>query len=564
LNKYLKVTVAVLGYLSGIGAAAASDADRLLRLMPQETHHFILVSHFSELWEAGTDHSDDPEVEDAARGRAPDIVTAAKEFEDRFGLPPAQLAEMAPSAVLHAERVGSDRSAQAIVLARVPDPDRAASLLAAVRRNLEQQDTHAGPVQLEGNAGTQFTWRPGTQAGRTVVHAIVNDLLICATDASWAAAAVKLIASPTGASVESLPGWNRIAVHLRGRRRSDRPSLMWYSNPWPIVPSNTSDEAEWDAWAERHGLKGIQGVGGIVTTMSDGSTLAQTVIAAPPPRKSSLQMLQVTPAEQWNAPDWLCSEFDELVLLHGNVAEAFEHFGTLFDDLYADGIDGTYDAILEDLQDEDGLNFDMKAQLYRHLGPSVLLLRHSTPNEQSDDGGPISYAFQTSRQDLVAEAVRTLFAEDPEAQEVRVPGCQEPMWLLAGLDGEPDSGVTVTRGYLVYAEDVATLRRALTVEAGTGPGLASVIDDLRRSVPSLRKRQPCMLWLNGQEASSREASTRLGVAHLFLSAAATRPDMETLRDADFSDLVAEFAPMLQHFSTGLGFIEEDGWSLFVR
>lgn len=557
-------TVVVVGHLSGLGTGAANDADGLLRLMARGTHHCVLVNRFSELWQTASAHSNVRRVEDAARGRAPDIASAAKAFEDRFGLPPAQLAEMAPSAVLHAERAGSDQTSQGIVVARLPDPDRAAGLLAAVRRNLERQGARAGPVQLEGNAGTQFSWRPDTQAGRTVVHAIVNDLLICATDASWAAAAVKLIANPTGASVKSPPGWNRIAVHLRGGWRNDRPSLMWYSNPWAIVQSNTSDEAEWDAWAERHGLKGIQGVGGIVTTMSDGSALAQTVIAAPPPRESTLQMLQLTPAAQWNLPDWLCSEFDELVLLHGDVAEAFEHFGTLFDDLYADGIDGTYEAILEDLKDEDGLSFDMEAQLYRHLGPSVLLLRHSAPNEQSDDGGPISYAFQTSRPDLVAEAVRTLFVDDPEAQEVRVPGREEPMWLLAGFDDQPDSGVIVTGGYLVYAEDVATLRRALAVETGAGPGLASVIDEMRRSVPPLKHRQPCMLWVSGEEASSGEGSTSLAIAHLFLSAAATRPDIESLRDAEFLDLLAEFAPLLQHFSTGLGFVEEYGWSLFAR
>ncbi|MGM0489092.1 MAG: hypothetical protein ACQESR_20315 [Planctomycetota bacterium] len=564
LTIHLVTCVLVLARLQTVAAASPPKETALVGLLPEKVVEMALVPRFSEAWE--TEAAAEVRATAAATPSDSGVAAHAEDFRERFGLDPARLAETHPSLVLRARIAVPDQPLQGVMIGRMTDRDSAERLLAATRGALEERGANATPLDLAGITGTKYTWPDRSEAVRAIIHATVNDLVICATDASLAAALVENATKGAEEEGGQLVGWDFITSHITLPCSRQQPSLLWYSDPAGIVEASNREDGERYAWMERHGLTGIQAVGGLVTVKPEGGLLAQTVIAAPEPRQSSLRMLRLIAATELDAPDWLCQNYDELVLLHGDVPEAFEHIGKTFDELYADGIAGTYEAILQDLGDEAGLDIDLKSALYHYLGPQVLLLRHEA-DEQADGGkGPVTYAFQTSRPAQVAQAVRTLLADDPEVRSVSVPDCQYPLWVISGGPGQPDSAAIVTRGYLVYAADVATLRQALAVEPGEGRGLSTRATEFQQGVPSLAERQPCLLWARDgkQGDSTKTAAKKSSITRVFLSGTGPPPPDESAGGGDFSDLVSRFLPLLQEFSLGLGFVEEDGWSLLTR
>jgi hypothetical protein len=537
-------------------------ADRLLHLLPEQTCHLVVVNRFADIWRLASAQSTS-----SSRGQLLDLENTAQNFQDQLGLAPALLAELSPSEMVHAEIVDSDNVAQCLLVARVADRELAANILARSRIDLERSEARVRSVRLGGVSGTQYTWDTAARASRTIIHIVARDLLIGATDASLAADIVGRMSVSSDDAGSDLPGAGAIVSHLVLPESEDQPSLFWYSNPWRVAESAGAADAKPDTWYARHGLKRIQALGGTVTCPSTGAWLAQTVVVAPPPREGSLGILQLRPTAKWNPPEWLCAEFDELVLLHGDVPKAFESFGTIFDDLYADGIEGTYEAILEDLRDESGLNIDLKTQLFEHLGPLVVLVRDPPPREGAEAPGAITYAIQAQQPEAVALAIETLFQDDPEARRISVPGCEEPFWLISGDGESPDSGLVVTRGYMTYAEDAASLRRALAAKPATRPTIVERITELGDSLPAVARRPASMFWMDDRgirpEATVRNAANADAV-RLFLAPSPRWSEIRVGDRADFVALLTNFTPLFQHFSFGLGFNEEDGWSLFAK
>jgi hypothetical protein len=430
LNAHLIVLTFAVVFLGNAAEMPTAGAENLLRMLPEKTRHVLYVNRFSEAWSAALPNGPgSADVLGVRDGRA------TQEFDKRFAMPAKTLAEHNVSGLLRAAVAAPDGSLRDLLIAETPTPERARELLSESIRVAETQGARVERIAGSNPAGAVLRWTDERTGARVVHLVVVGRLLISATDAQLAEEVAAIVRGAKSWKPSHLPGLTEIVAGRRLEWPEDRPGLLWCSNPW----GSADGESQLEASAQRHGLTGIQAVGGLVTSDSSRTLVGQTQILAPGPHQGSLRILQLSPGKDWEAPGWLCQELDEMVLLHGNVSRAFEYIGDVFDDLYADGIAGTYEAVLEDLKDANGLNIDLRSQLYAHLGPLVLLARH---RGSDTDGGKasVTYAFQTAQPERVAKAVHTLMVDDPEAEPVRVAGCEHPLWRMSGQGQEPRFG----------------------------------------------------------------------------------------------------------------------------
>jgi hypothetical protein len=189
-------------------------------------------------------------------------------------------------------------------------------------------------------------------------------------------------------------------------------------------------------------------------------------------------MLSFLPTGQLAPPAWIPGDVSSYMTVSIDLKNAFDHCAALFDDLYADGIEGTFEGFLEDLRAEDGPQVDLERDLVAYLGTRVTMLgQYAAPDsEAGEEGNMVALAANDERR--VSSAIERLFRDDPGATRIRLPGQPFDLWKV-GEDSDQlpeqegptfsSSGVAVARGHLIIATDFRFIRQLLADESGTRP-----------------------------------------------------------------------------------------------
>jgi len=522
------------------GTAAGDDPiGDLVRLAPAQTRSLLLIPHFAAVWrEAGNAPGAGGRV--APKG-ATDLMEASRALRARFGLTGEDLASLDPEYAIHADVAGPDHAPRYALICLFQNAETARAALKVAE------------TKLRRGAGAQTA----------------GSGLAIATDAALADAIVARAAAAAEEKHEAPPGLARLAARLHESAPTP-PDLFWYVRPGASQEEarDGDDASRRQAFEERHGLNDIQAVAATLCTATEEPFLLKSYVFAPPPRHGSLQLLQLTPSADWPTPPWAITSAHEILLLHGDVSKALNHLGPLFDDLFADGMQGTFDDILADINDpEYGLNVDLRTALFAKLGPMVFITRRIGSADKRGDA--YTYVFQTNAAPQVAKTIDKLFKDDPEAKRQKVEGSAYPLWLIPGGEKSHDAGFVVIDGYVVYTQSPDLLRRALAESKGDEPQELNVLPAIAARVPSLEDRRPCLVWAWGNRAKAAgdkaEAARELNrrVVSAFLTCPASWSEPGGTADAGLQGLLGSWLPLREECNRCFGFVEPDGWSFLA-
>jgi hypothetical protein len=359
------------------------------------------------------------------------------------------------------------------------------ALMEQAAQRLQRRGASAAEQEASGIALRVFTLKAQAGGESQVVYFVKGDTLGITTSVELAK---QLLARWTGREEGSLsadPAYRHVMEQCAPKAPGPAPHLRWFFHPMGLArmlhesDGDARPEESPEATARRHGLDGIGGVGGCAYLATGPVDLLQRIaVYAPPPRRGSLQALALVAGGRLKPEAWAPADVSTYLTARLDLLSGFRHSGRLFDDLFADGIEGTFDGLLEDLRADDGPGVDVEKDLVRHLGTRVTAITAPAAQQRDKPTGRI-IAIETKSADNVAAAVDRLFRDDPGAARTALPSGKHPLWKVGGGDDTREgtgrattsSGVVVHRGWLLIATDFDYLRRLVTQEDGA-PRLA--------------------------------------------------------------------------------------------
>jgi hypothetical protein len=515
--------------------AGGARAQSLLAVIPPDARAAVLVNDIHGAYNQYTAAHPGP---------------GADGWTEMFGVDTRAFLKVVSGPLSRAEVIVDEKHYAHVVVAKVADAGAAAAFIQNMNRQLSASATRIKRIDEGGAQGIVAEKRNGDTVRQHVVLTY-REHIVLVSSIDLAKRMIRMIAHKPPQCLEAVPTLQAIRDKLTPAPQTEHVRLDWHVNPWAAVKP--------DKQSARHGLTGIKALGGAVTIDADGSLTAEAVVYAPRPLSGSLRMLDLTPAQSLELPDWVSAEVaEQAVLLHANVPAALEGMGPVFDDLFAEGAEGTYEDVLEDLKDPDGLNVDLRRDLFPLLGPRVVLVHDRAASETDKSSLPALVAFETSQPAKVSRVMDILMEGDRQASRVEMAGAQ--VWQLASEGDAPDSAATVTRGYAIYANDASLLRRLLTAAAGTAledqPGFAGA----KQAILARRSQNWCAIL--GRTLSSGEA-TRGAKWRSPVDAVFVASWSEAFADVDEAPAASWWTfdrlPFLESTGVVLGYVEEDGW-----
>ena len=170
------------------------------------------------------------------------------------------------------------------------------------------------------------------------------------------------------------------------------------------------------------GVAAIQGVGGFVDfAAEDYEMVHRTAVYAPPgkPYEKAMKML-VLPNEDDFAPQpWVPRDIATYTTLYFDILNAFDNFGSLFDELFGQGEKGVWEDVLESLEkDPNGPQIDLREDLIEHLGQRVCVLTdYQLPITTTSER--LLFAIEAKDPKAVAAAIEKLMKNDPTVKRTR-------------------------------------------------------------------------------------------------------------------------------------------------
>ena len=333
--------------------------------------------------------------------------------------------------------------------------------------------------------------------------------------------------------------------------------LFWFYNPWGAGPP--------DERAIRHGLSGIKGSGGAVSILPNGSQALQTAIHAPPPLAGSLRMLDLAPDAKLAFPDWVVDDGQQVIMVNGNITKALGLMGPVFDELFAEGAEGTYEDVLLDLKDSDGLDVDLKRELFPKLGPHAVFLNDWALAGGEDSTTPSLVALQAQDPARVSQIFDILLEGDRQASKTKIAGFN--VWRLESEGDAPDAATTVAHGYAMYSDNIKLLQKVLAADRSKSLETRPDFAKLKQAIIA-RRGGMCALVSRGEGGERRTASDEATVAAdwrspldvLFADSWSTTFDVSEDQTEQVW-LVFDRLPFLEGNRVAVGYLEKDGWSL---
>jgi hypothetical protein len=459
--------LAILAWWSG-RLAAEPPIDRLL---PDTTKAFIATadldqlvtqfgqSHLGQLWNG-------PALKPfvAHLRQHPDSFWAR--WERDAGATLGELRKVASGAAAVAI-VGLEQRYATLFLFHVNgNEEQVRQLLVRVEEKLGKLGAQRSEREVHGATLSLFELPAGQRRTR-IIYFRKEGILGIADDETLVAELLTRWAEAEGSLAENA-AYKDVMQRCQQKVADPSPDLSWFIDPrqlanWMRRPDPELDDAEGsDESFARHGFDAMSGLGGVVHFHGDGQEIVHvTSIHAPPPYENSMRMMSFPPGSDFAPPPWIPSNVSSYMTLYIDMANAFNHCSALADELFADGVEGTFEGFLEDLRADDGPGVDVGKDLVAYLENRIDLIGwYAVPVMASSEGNIVSLRIRNEKEGAVAAALRRLFEDDPGAKASALDGHEQPLWKIgAEGPGLSSSGAIVTHGRLLLATDFEHLHQ---------------------------------------------------------------------------------------------------------
>ena len=110
------------------------------------------------------------------------------------------------------------------------------------------------------------------------------------------------------------------------------------------------------------GIGAVKGVGGFLDFAAEGYEMVhRTAVYAPLPYEKSMKMLVLPNGDDLAPQPWVPRDIATYTTLYFDIANAFDNFGSLFDELFGEGERGAWEDIKQSLkEDPNGPQIDLR------------------------------------------------------------------------------------------------------------------------------------------------------------------------------------------------------------
>ncbi len=162
------------------------------------------------------------------------------------------------------------------------------------------------------------------------------------------------------------------------------------------------------------GVGAIQGAGGFLDFATEGREMIhRTAVYAPPPYEKAMKMLVLPNGSDFTPQPWVPCSIATYSTLYFDIKNAFDNFGSLFDELFGQGEHGVWLEVINGLkEDPNGPQVDLRRDLIQYLGPRISMLTdYDLPITTTSER--LLFAIETSNPKAVATAIEKLMKNDP-------------------------------------------------------------------------------------------------------------------------------------------------------
>lgn len=275
------------------------------------------------------------------------------------------------------------------------------------------------------------------------------------------------------------------------------PDIRWYVEPLEfasIIRESRPDDSpqgdtDWLKILKKQGFTSLQGVGGHVNfAVERYETLHRVFVYAPPPFAKAMRMLQFPNGGEYVPQPWASRNLATYATFQWDMQNAFDKFGSLFDELFGEGEEGVWEDVLESIKTEpNGPQIDLERDLIAHLGTRATMIRdYSLPITPTSTRK--LFAAEATNAEALADAIARSMRDDPQVRHSQVAGFD--VWEVvneehavptielehpgAVVDEEeaaedeglgeprlPNSAIVVAHGHLFIASHVDMLEKVL-------------------------------------------------------------------------------------------------------
>jgi len=301
-----------------------------------------------------------------------------------------------------------------------------------IGKKLEEQGVKKATTPIDNVTATFFIFDKTEQnpQGGIAVYLLTKDTLVITDRQHLAAMMVKRLNGDLSSPLRNKPAYR--AVMERVAANNALPMLKWYIEPLEftaairMISGNTAPQKKGliqvDAYQllTDHGLKDVQGVGGILDFATGNSQLAYRVKAyAPKPYNgAALKMLSFKNSADFTPPHWLPADAARFTILHADPQAIFANIGPIFDDIVEEP--GVWDEVIKGFLDSRFRQpVDIQKELVDQLGDKlVLMTRFEKPITPQSSRFVAALTLKPGKDADVAKALAKLFSDGQDAKRI--------------------------------------------------------------------------------------------------------------------------------------------------
>ncbi len=223
-------------------------------------------------------------------------------------------------------------------------------------------------------------------------------------------------------SLAERKGFQTVMQRCKKDSGEGQPQIRWF-----ICPLGYAEAARAATPADRRrkgksvlevlrnqGVGAVKGVGGFLDFAAGGYEMVhRTAVYAPLPYEKSMKMAVLPNGDDLTPQPWVPRDIATYTSLYFDIANGFEHFGCLFDELFGEGERGAWEDVKQDLKgDPSGPQIDLRDDLIKHLGRRVSVLTdYQLPITTTSER--LLVAIEATNPKAVAVAIAKLVKNDP-------------------------------------------------------------------------------------------------------------------------------------------------------
>jgi hypothetical protein len=188
-----------------------------------------------------------------------------------------------------------------------------------------------------------------------------------------------------------------------------------------------------------------------------------SAVYAPPPYEKAMQLLNFPGAAAAGAAAWVPKNVGSHLTVSWDLKDFWRHYGSLYDDTSADGIEGAFKDMLDGLRDDpDGPQIDVRKNFFPKLSDQVTVV--TGPPGANLDRTSTLYVLSTTAD--LTPLIKRYWEGDPDVQTEDWHG--HTIWKIVAPPGNPLNFISATafsKNQLFLSTDVDLLKNVLSPHA---------------------------------------------------------------------------------------------------